>query len=62
VIAAFFTGSIMLGVIALCIGAVLRMDYEEKKHGLQLMVMGIISGLSGPVLGWFIIWNMDHPF
>jgi hypothetical protein len=52
----------MLGVIALCIGAVLRMDYGEKKHGIQLMVMGIISGLSGPVLGWFIIWYMDHPF
>lgn len=59
---AFISSSVFLGIIAVCIGAVLRMDYEENRHGLYLIVMGIISGLSGPILGTLLIWYMDNHF
>jgi hypothetical protein len=60
VIAAFVSGSIFPGVAAVCIGIVLRMDYEERSKGITLIIMGIISGLSGPVLGTVVIWYMDQ--
>jgi cytochrome bd-type quinol oxidase subunit 1 len=62
VVVAFFSGSIILGLVAASIGAVLRMDYEEKRQGRHLLVMGIISGLSGPVLGWVVVRYLDTHF
>ncbi len=58
VIFAFLKGSIIFGVIALSLGFVLKKGYEERKHGITLIVMGIVSGLSGPVIGSILIWSI----
>ena len=60
VIFAFLKGSIILGIIALSLGFVLKKDYDERKLGLTLIIMGIVSGLSGPILGSYIIWYMSN--
>jgi hypothetical protein len=62
VIAAFFTGTIFSAIVAVCIGVVLKIDYDEQRKGVYLIIMGILSGLSCPVLGTLVIWYMDHKF
>ncbi|EDL66672.1 hypothetical protein BSG1_04930 [Bacillus sp. SG-1] len=59
VVLAFFEGSLILSIIAVCIGIVLRKDYHDRKKGLYLIIFGIVMGLSGPLLGWFVIRSMQ---
>lgn len=62
VILAVVTPSILLGIIAVCMGLVLRKDYEERKHGMVLIVMGIMSGFFAPVLGVILVWYLQKSF
>jgi hypothetical protein len=59
VIFAFLQSSMLLGVIAICIGLVLRKDYDKRKQGLWIMILGIIGALSGPLLGWLFIMTLQ---
>ena len=45
----------LLMFIPICIGVVLRRDYEADSHGLALIVSGIVSGIIGWVLGIFLM-------
>lgn len=58
VLYSFFQGFLILGIIAVIIGIVLRKDYDRKK-GMYLIIFGIVAGLSGPLLGWLVIWSMQ---
>ncbi|GKV67112.1 MULTISPECIES: hypothetical protein [unclassified Sporosarcina] len=42
---------ILLGIVAICMGVVLKNDYDEKKHGLYLIIGGIVGGLAGLIIG-----------
>ncbi|MFJ6208736.1 hypothetical protein [Lysinibacillus sp. NPDC092081] len=43
------------GIIAICMGIVLRNDYHAKKHGLVLIIVGIIVGIAGWVLNYLYL-------
>lgn len=59
VIFAVVTPSILLGLIAFCMGLVLKKDYEEKRYGIVFMILGIMSGISGYVIGPLLIWYIE---
>jgi FtsH-binding integral membrane protein len=59
VIFAVVTPSILLGLIAFCMGLVLKKDYEEKQYGIVFMILGIMSGISGYVIGPLLIWYIE---
>ncbi|MFI8577638.1 hypothetical protein ACIGEL_18150 [Rossellomorea aquimaris] len=59
VIFAVVTPSILLGLIAFCMGLVLKKDYEEKRYGIVFMILGIMSGISGYAIGPLLIWYME---
>ncbi|MEB2301240.1 hypothetical protein LAV72_16610 [Lysinibacillus xylanilyticus] len=43
------------GIMAICMGVVLRNDYHEKKHGLILIIVGIIAGIAGWILNYLYL-------
>lgn len=43
------------GIIAICMGIVLRSDYQKKKHGFVLIIVGIIVGIAGWVLNYLYL-------
>ncbi|MGE7909767.1 hypothetical protein [Lysinibacillus xylanilyticus] len=43
------------GIIAVCMGIVLRSDYHAKTHGLVLIIVGIISGITGWILNYLFL-------
>lgn len=59
ILLAVITPSIFLGVIALCMGVVLKRDYDEKRYGMVFMVLGVMSALFGYALGPLLIWSMN---
>jgi FtsH-binding integral membrane protein len=59
VIFAVVTPSILLGLIAFCMGLVLKKEYEEKRYGIVFMILGIMSGISGYVIGPLLIWYIE---
>lgn len=59
ILLAVITPSILLGVIALCMGVVLKRDYDEKRYGMVFMVLGVMSALFGYALGPLLIWSMN---
>lgn len=42
-------------IMAICMGVVLRSDYHEKKHGLILIIVGIIAGIAGWILNYLYL-------
>ena len=42
----------------ICIGVVIRRDYQGDKQGLAMIILGVISGLIGWLLGMFVIHNL----
>ncbi|MDT9025816.1 hypothetical protein [Rossellomorea yichunensis] len=59
VIFAVVTPSILLGLIAFCMGLVLKKEYEEKRYGIVFMILGIMSGISGYAIGPLLIWYIE---
>ncbi|WRP07240.1 hypothetical protein U9J35_03475 [Rossellomorea aquimaris] len=59
VILAFFTPSFFHGFIALCVGLVLKKDYEKKRYGMFFMVLGIMSEILPHVIGFILIGYME---
>ncbi|MFJ7733649.1 hypothetical protein ACIQXF_17425 [Lysinibacillus sp. NPDC097231] len=51
---AFFFFQLYCGIIAICMGIVLRRDYHAKKHGLVLIIVGIIGGIAGWILNYYL--------
>jgi hypothetical protein len=62
VIWAFLSGSFIFGLFSASIGFVLKKDYNERSLGLTLIIMGIISGLSGIVFSNLSVWYVDNYF
>lgn len=54
VILAFVSFPIFLGIVAICMGIVLRRDYQKEKHGYILIVFGIIGGISGSLFAFLL--------
>lgn len=52
---AFVFFQLFCGIIAICIGIVLRSDYHAKKHGLVLIIVGIITGITGWILNYLYL-------
>ncbi|MGG2081247.1 hypothetical protein [Lysinibacillus pakistanensis] len=50
---AFVFFQLFCGIIAVCMGFVLRKDYHAEIHGLVLMIVGIITGIVGWILNYF---------
>ncbi|MEQ6353560.1 hypothetical protein ABNX05_02915 [Lysinibacillus sp. M3] len=46
---------LFFGIMAICMGIVLRSDYYEKKHGLILIIVGIIAGIAGWILNYLYL-------
>ena len=40
--------------IPICIGIVLRRDYQEQKQGLAIIILGVISALVGFLLAMYV--------
>ena len=38
----------------ICIGVVLRRDYQEHKQGLAMVILGVISAITGFLLAMYI--------
>ncbi|OHX42901.1 MULTISPECIES: hypothetical protein [Cytobacillus] len=47
----------MLLFFPICIGVVIRRDYQEDKLGSAMIILGIISGITGWLLGIFVSNN-----
>lgn len=45
----------LLMFIPICIGVVLKRDYQAENQGLAIMVSGIVGGIFGWVLGMFVM-------
>lgn len=45
----------LLMFIPICIGIVLRRDYEADSQGLALIVSGIVSGILGWMIGMYLV-------
>ena len=43
------------GIMAICKGIVLRSDYHEKRHGLILIIVGIITGIAAWILNYLYL-------
>ncbi|MFB7157708.1 hypothetical protein [Lysinibacillus sp. NPDC056232] len=43
------------GIIAICMGIVLRKDYHATKHGRILIIAGIIAGITGWILNYLYL-------
>ncbi|MFJ7733648.1 hypothetical protein ACIQXF_17420 [Lysinibacillus sp. NPDC097231] len=52
---AFVFFQLFYGIVAICMGIVLRKDYYAKKHGLVLIIVGIIGGIIGWILNYLYI-------
>lgn len=48
----------MLLFFPICIGVVIRRDYQENKQGSAMIILGIISGIVGWLLGIFVSNNL----
>ena len=48
----------MLLFFPICIGVVIRRDYQGDKQGLAMIILGIISGVVGWLLGMFVANNI----
>ena len=48
----------MLLFFPICIGVVIRRDYQGDKQGLAMIILGVISGVIGWLLGMFVINNL----
>ncbi|KHE72512.1 hypothetical protein LD39_04160 [Halobacillus sp. BBL2006] len=46
---------VFLSIVAICMGVVLRKDYELDKHGWILIIMGVAGGIVGMLLGAILI-------
>ncbi|SIS45681.1 hypothetical protein [Salimicrobium flavidum] len=46
---------VFLGPVAICIGVVLRRDYDSARHGKMLISAGIIGGVVGFSLGFMLV-------
>ena len=44
--------------VPICIGIVLRRDYQENKQGLALIYSGVIGGIIGWLLGIYLLSNV----
>ena len=44
----------LLMFFPICIGIVLRRDYQEQKQGLAMIISGVISAIVGFLLGMYI--------
>lgn len=45
----------LLMFIPICIGVVLRRDYEAESQGLALIVSGVVGGIIGWILGMLLM-------
>ncbi|WP_251399873.1 hypothetical protein [Ureibacillus chungkukjangi] len=45
----------LLMFIPICIGVVLRRDYEAESQGLALIVSGVVGGIVGWILGMLLM-------
>ncbi|MFT9819815.1 hypothetical protein [Lysinibacillus sp. NPDC056185] len=52
---ALFFFQLFCGIMAICMGIVLRSDYHAKKNGLVLIIVGIIVGIAGWVLNYLFM-------
>ncbi|MFE4523713.1 hypothetical protein ACFRCQ_16630 [Cytobacillus firmus] len=48
----------MLLFFPICIGVVIMRDYQGKKQGSAMIILGIISGIVGWLLGIFVSNNL----
>ncbi|PFA62818.1 hypothetical protein CN378_17390 [Bacillus sp. AFS015802] len=60
ILLAVISPSFLAGVIAFCVGIVLKRNYEEKRYGIVFMVLGVMSVVFGYALGPLVIWSMNH--
>ena len=44
----------LLMFIPICIGIVLRRDYQEQQQGLAMIILGVISALVGFLLAMYV--------
>lgn len=49
---AFVFFQLFCGIIAVCMGIVLKSDYHAEKHGFTLIIVGIIGGRAGWILNY----------
>jgi ABC-type antimicrobial peptide transport system permease subunit len=49
---AFVFFQLFCGIIAVCMGIVLKIDYHADKYGLTLIIVGIIGGIAGWILNY----------
>ncbi len=49
---AFVFFQLFYGIVAICMGIVLRKDYRAEKHGFVLIIVGIIGGIFGWILNY----------
>jgi hypothetical protein len=43
------------GIMTICMGVVVRSDYPAKKHGLVLIIVGVITGITGWILNYLYL-------
>ncbi|MFJ7886775.1 hypothetical protein ACIQYL_01650 [Lysinibacillus xylanilyticus] len=43
------------GIITICMGVILRSDYHAKKHGLVLIIVGVLTGIIGWILNYLYL-------
>ncbi|MGE7691255.1 hypothetical protein ACQKMI_18840 [Lysinibacillus sp. NPDC097214] len=43
------------GIMTICMGVVLKSDYHAKKHGLILIIVGIMAGIAGWILNYLYL-------
>lgn len=48
----------MLLFFPICIGVVIRRDYQRSKQGSAMIYLGIIGGIIGWLLGWYVSNNL----
>ena len=48
----------LLMFFPICIGIVLRRDYQRNKQGLAMIILGVISGTIGWLLAIYLINNI----
>ena len=54
---AFLTFNLMppfLMFFPICIGIVLRRDYQEHKQGLAMIILGVVGAITGLLLGMYV--------
>ena len=49
---AFVFFQLFCGIIAVCMGIVLKSDYHADKHGFTLIIVGTIGGIAGWILNY----------